>query len=1047
MRLETMPARPGLKVGVRLVRRKTRDGALDPDLSAQPGPVEDERRVRVVLQLAALSAAVVREEPDAPLVDAAAEDDAPRGPSVPRRRGEGHGVGLRLAGAARRLDPPRKLAEWPTQCRHGANVALCPAGRPSRAMDAYIYYDDPAVSSDLPKMTATAPLSEPDLRGLVEQHRASLIERVAAGEDGLALGRANARFLRACFDRRFQAATRTGLPRAGLALAAVGSFGRGAVALRSDADVVFVLDPKIVTAKEAAAFAEAVLYPLWDATLAVGHQVLDAEGVLPLAQRDLATATALLDLRYLAGDEAPLRELAVHAREGLFVERELSAFIDRLDEEAAGRHGRFGGSVYLLEPDVKSGAGGLRDLDAVGWAARARYGVASGDGDTRLGLWGNLVQLGVLLPREAQEIVASEEFLWRMRNRLHARASRKSDRLGFEDQEALAVAMGYGDDRDRAAERMMQEYYLRARAVTRARASLLERLRPVRRRTKPSATIDLGSGVRLFDGYVTTGKNAELLEEPALAMRLFAACVRQQAPILPFALDAVVRAAMDPAWCERLRASPEAARLFVELVCTVPDTPTKRGSIVGELHDAGLLLAMVPEFLPVTGRVHHDVYHVYTVDVHSVAALDRLRQIARGELAHEYPLASRLAVEIARPRPLFLATLLHDVGKGWPDETGSRKNHSKAGADLCDAILPRLGLDSEEVDEAKELVRQHLLMYHVATRRDLDDVATIEEFCRGVRGREGLRNLFLLTVSDLSTTSPTAMTSWKARMLDELYFAAEGHLAGQQPAADAERVARVREAVRALWREQSLASVEILESFMATMPDRYLLANGAESIGHHARVVAGRGGAAAHLARVPSRHPEAAELCVVADDRPGLLECIAAAITGSRLEVLAAQVYSRLVGGRSEAVDVFWVRDREGGTDGVERALPRLGDDLQRVCSGATDPADLLHSRTGSASPWRERPSPAVPTEILLDDRASPRHTVVEVFAKDRPGLLYTLSRALHGLGLSIALSKINTEGTRAADVFYVNDVDGAKVSGGARHQEIHDALVRAIEG
>jgi [protein-PII] uridylyltransferase len=896
-------------------------------------------------------------------------------------------------------------------------------------------------------MTPDASQSEPDLRGIVERHRAALIEKVGGGEDGLALGRANARFLRTRFDRRFQAAVaRTGLPGAGLTLAAVGSFGRGAVALRSDADVVFVLDPKLVSPKDAATFAEALLYPLWDATLAVGHQVLDAEGVLPLAQKDLATATALLDLRYLAGDEAPLRELAAHAREGLFVERELSAFIDRLDEEATARHGRFGGSVYLLEPDVKSGAGGLRDLDAAGWAARARYGVAPVEADTKLGLWGELVQLGVLVPREAQEIAASEEFLWRVRNRLHARATRKSDRLGFEDQEALAVAMGYGDDRDRAAERMMQEYYLRARAVTRARASLLERLRPARKRTKPSATVDLGGGVSLFDGYVTMAKN-ELLEDPALAMRLFTACVRQQAPVLPFALDAVARAAADPAWCERLRASPEAAELFVELVCTVPDARTRRGSIVGELHDVGLLLAMVPEFLPVTGRVHHDVYHVYTVDVHSVAATDRLRQLARGELAHEHPLASRLAVEIARPRPLFLATLLHDVGKGWPDETGSRKNHSKAGADLCDAILPRLGLDSEEVEEAKELVRQHLLMYHVATRRDLDDPATIEEFCRGVRGREGLRNLFLLTVADLSTTSPTAMTSWKARMLDELYFAAEGHLAGHEPAADAERVARVREAVRVLWRQESPATLGVLDSFMTTMPDRYLLANGPESIGHHARVVAERGALPAHVARVPSRHPEAAELCVVAADRPGLLECIAAAITGSRLEVLAAQVYSRSVGDRSEAVDVFWVRDREGGTEGVERALPRLAEDLRGVCSGAMDPTDLLRTRTGSASPWRERPSPAVPTEILLDDRASPRHTIVEVFAKDRPGLLYTLSRALHDLGLSIALSKINTEGTRAADVFYVSDVDGAKVSGGARHQEIRDALVRAIEG
>jgi [protein-PII] uridylyltransferase len=603
--------------------------------------------------------------------------------------------------------------------------------------------------------------------------------------------------------------------------------------------------------------------------------------------------------------------------------------------------------------------------------------------------------------------------------------------------------MGYGADRALAAERMMQDYYLHARAISRARAGLLDRLRPMKRRTKAVPTVDLGKGVRLFDGHVTMAAAQDLAIDPALAMRVFSACVRQEAPVLPFARDAITRIASDPAWSARLRADAEAASLFVDLVCTVPETQTRRGSIVSELHDVGLLLAMVPEFLPVTGRVHHDIYHVYTVDVHSVAALDRLRQLARGELAHEYPLGSRLAAEIARPRPLFLATLLHDVGKGWPDADGSRKNHSKAGAELCDVIMPRLGLTGEDAEEARHLVMQHLLMYHVATRRDLDDAATIEEFCRGVRGREGLRNLYLLTVSDLSTTSPTAMTSWKARMLDELYFAADAHLAGHEPQADAERVARVREAVRGAW----TGPTEPLDALLSTMPERYLLANWPESIVQHAKVVAERGSRAAHVARVTSRHPEAAELCVVADDRPGILASIAAAITSSRLEVLAAQVYSRQVGGRSEAVDVFWVRDRDGGTEGVEAALPRLARDLEDVCAGSVNPEELLRTRTGSSSPWRERPSPAVPTEIQLDDRASPRHTVVEVFAKDRPGLLFTLSHALHELGLSIALSKINTEGARVADVFYVGELDGSKVARGRRYSEIHDALVRAVEG
>jgi [protein-PII] uridylyltransferase len=899
----------------------------------------------------------------------------------------------------------------------------------------------PRTSQSIPPTS----LETPALRDSLERHRASLVARLEGGEDGVALGRANARFLNACFQLLFEDALRqAGLP-SGVALAAVGSFGRGAVALHSDADVILIVDTQVVGAKEAGAFVEALLYPLWDAGLAVGHQVLSAGEVAPLAEKYLETATALLDLRLLAGDEDLLRTLIVHANEGLFGDEHLGAFIDRLEAETTARRERFGGSVYLLEPDVKSGAGGLRDLDGIRWAARARYRVGEEEGGVRpsRGVWRGLVQMGVMVAREAHEIAECEEFLWRVRNRLHLRAGRKADRLGFEDQEALAVSMGYGDDRAFAAERLMQAFYLAARKVTRARASLFDRLRPQRRREKPMPTVDLGGGVQLFDGHISLAGVADLQTEPVIALRAFAACVRQRVPLLPFARDAISAAAEDPAWCQRLRATPEAAQVFVELVCTVPEVQAPRGSIVGDLHDAGLLLAMVPEFRPVTGRVHHDVYHVYTVDVHSVSAVDRIRQLARGELAHEYPLASRLAAEIARPRPLFLATLLHDVGKGYPDASGSRRNHSRAGADLCDRILPRLGISGDEVDEARALVRDHLLMYHVATHRDLDDIATIEEFCQSLRGREGLRNLYLLTMADVTTTSPTAMTSWKARMLEELYFAAESYLMGKKTREDAERVARVVEAVRATWQ----GPTERLEVLLESLPERYLLANRPESIAAHALAVAARGSRFVHVVPVPSRHPEAAELCIVAEDRPGLLESIAAALTANRLEVLSAEVYSHPVGAEREALDLFWVRDRDGGTEGVEEALPRLARDLEDVCSGRVTASELLRMRTGSLSPWRDRPSPDVPTEVLFDNRGSPRHTIVEVYAKDRRGLLHRLAKALYELRLSITLSKINTEGTRVADVFYVSELDGSKVPPGARHQQIHDALVRAVEG
>lgn len=881
-----------------------------------------------------------------------------------------------------------------------------------------------------------APPLESELKIYLERHRAELTKRLSEGEDGIQLGRRHARMLDGLMMAMFAAARGAMRPGMKCALAATGSYGRGALALRSDADVRLIVEGS--SDRDAAtAFTESLLYPLWDAGLSVGHQVSDIAETLDLAQRDLPTATALIDMRLLAGDAALFESLVTRANEGLFAEAGIASFIERLDAEAEGRHARYGDSVFLLEPDVKHGPGALRDLDGARWVARARYRV--GDQDTA-SAWSELVRLGVLVTREAQELERAERLLWRVRNRLHAHAGRRSDRLTFDAQETIARELGYAGGAAESAEQLMQDYYVAARAIARGRERIFVRVLPPKRRTKPVET-DLGQGVRMFDGQVTIA-SVELLEaEPVIALRAYAQCVRLEAPILPFAREAIARVATDANWCERLRASTEAASLFVELVCTVPEVPLRHGSAAFELHDVGLLLAMVPEFSPVTGKVHHDVYHVYTVDVHSVAAVDCLRALCRGERGQESPLASRLAAEVVRPRPLFLATLLHDVGKGYPDADGSRKNHSKTGAELCEKILPRLGCAAGEILEARTLIEQHLAMYHVATRRDLDDPATVSDFSELVRGREGLRDLYLLTVADLTTTSPTAMTSWKARMLDELYFAADAYLSGRDSSYEVQRLEYIQNAARAGWERDPA----FLEAFTRSMPERYLLSQEPEAIRAHAGVAMDRDGREILAALIPGGDPDVAQLCVVAADMPGLLARIAAAITASRLEVHAAQVYTRQTTAGIEAVDLFWVRDRIDGASGVERTLPRLQDDLLSLCRGRVIAGDLVRDRLGSSSPWRQRPSPAVHTEIVIDNRASPKHTVVEVFAKDRPGLLFTVAAALHELGLSISLSKINTEGTKVADVFYVSELDGAKVTDPARVQQVRQLLLSVV--
>jgi [protein-PII] uridylyltransferase len=868
---------------------------------------------------------------------------------------------------------------------------------------------------------------------------------------GIALARRHSKvmdgLLTALYPAAFAAAQQQRKKWTPVSLAAVGGYGRQRLGWKSDLDVRLLTTE---APERLRPVAEAILYPLWDAGVSIGHQVVTVADAIATARHDLPTATALLDARTICGDATVAAALEERAFAGLFNEGELRSFMRRLEEEVSERHRRFGDSVYLLEPDVKSGAGGLRDLDIALWAARARWRMAD---------LIDLLKVGVLVAREAEEMRAAADFVWSLRNHLHHHAGRRSDRLTFEEQESVARAMGYrkrvgaegdpGDARTASlmVEAFMSDYYRHARVISRLREQIVARATPRQSRRRPRIE-DLGHGLRAFDGQLTFADPGALSEDPAAALRLYAAAVAAQKTVLPFARDAVARACADPTFGAALRASPEAASLFVQLVSTARLAPFKNGSILAELHDVGLLTAMIPEFLPVVGRVHHDVYHVYTVDVHSVAAVDRLRSLVRGDLMEENPLACRLAAEITRPGMLFLATLLHDVGKAI-----GGKDHSRRGAHMAEAIFDRLGLSPSDGREGAHLILHHLLMYRTAAHRDLEDPATIAEVVREVHGREGLRDLYLLTVADLSTTSPTSMTRWKSRMLEELFLGADAILSGVD-ASDSERLAHVREEVR-----QSAGSgldPQFLDEYLDTMPERYLLSNTPAEIAAHAAVALQGRKAAVTAALVPSRHPEVAELCVVTGDkppepglfvvtkdRPGLLAAIAAAIAASGFEVHAAQIHSRtLPDGGLQAVDLFFIRTKAEGTEGVEQALPKLQNDLRNVIAGEVTPRELVKRR--SPSRWSERPSPSITTEIVIDNRASSRYTVIEVLTKDRPGVLFALAEALHQLGLTIAIAKINTEGTKVVDVFYVTASDGTKLDA-ERAEEVRIGLLAAI--
>jgi len=828
-------------------------------------------------------------------------------------------------------------------------------------------------------------------------------------------------------------------------LAAVGGYGRNQLGWRSDLDVLFVTKSNPA---ELEGFVEAVLYPLWDAGIAIGHQVMRLDDVIEAAQETLPTATALLDFRRLAGSNSIARQLRERAFAELFSADQQTHFVSRLCHEVEERWRRYGDSVYLLEPDVKNGAGGLRDIDVAYWTARAKFHGAE---------WSDLVHAGVLTGREAHALRAATDFFFRVRNHLHHSANRRNDRLTFDQQEDLALRLGYGahvpvpadatvEERlGPIVEAFMSDYYLHARAVTRAQEQVQARIVD-RTRRSGGATVELEHGIISRAGQLGFKDPEEPAKNPALALRLYVAALARDEVVMPAARDTISRlCAEEPGFSATLRASPEAAQLFIQLLCTASASPFRNGSVLGELHDVGLLLAMIPEFGPVVGRVHHDLYHVYTVDVHSVAATDRVRALMRGEHMQRHALACRLAAEMHRPHRVLFATLLHDIGKVF-----GGKEHSIRGAAMTRSILQRFGLDAEDIEHVSKLVLHHLTMYFTAARRDLSDPAMIEQFADQVGDRDCLRNLYLLTIADISTTAPTSMTAWKARMLEELFSRADERLAGK---VSSDPLRRARAQVYA--QTTGAEDMRLLDELLSTMPERYVLSNSPAEVAAHAAVVRAARGKPFHVELVPSRHAGVAELCIVTGtvtqkgdgvgDRPGLLAAIAAALTSCRLEIYAAQIYTRDSGAPSEPVlDVFWVRDRVRGLEGIEQLLPKLESTLQELFSGETTPAELLQKCTPTR--WSERPHPHVPTEVGIDNRSSPNNTIIEVVAQDRPGVLFTLAHTLHQLGLSIAFAKVNTEGNRVVDIFYVTELDETKLASHARIEHVKSQLAAALQ-
>ncbi|HEY3445649.1 MAG TPA: [protein-PII] uridylyltransferase [Myxococcales bacterium] len=780
------------------------------------------------------------------------------------------------------------------------------------------------------------------------------------------------------------------------ALVALGGYGRRELAPHSDVDLMLLLPDLSLPGP----LAGQLPYALWDLGLEVGWSVRTGGQCAALAAQDHTVATALLDARLVQGPAPLFAELVGHVRRGLLADgaqRLAAAKIRELRE----RRERFGATVFRLEPDLKHGEGGLRDLQAIGWIARVRFGA---DGLP------SLLERGLLPEREAGNLLAARDFLLRVRNELHLQAGRRDDRLTFDRQLAAARDLGYRDGSEGlAVERFMRHVWLAAKAVESAADALIDRCAEADRR-RPRAARAIEGEFEELDGRMEWVRSDLPDATPEAVLRLFEIADREGLSLTSGTRDRVshaVAALPEAGW-----AAPQVGRLFAGML----SRPGTAGTFLGAMHELGVLERVLPELADARGRAQHDLYHLYPVDVHCLLTAKRLYALRNGELAEQEPVLTRRMQALEQPVPLYLAGLLHDAAKsGTP-------GHAERGAVLVRAAALRLGLAAEEVAEAEFLVLQHLAMSHVSQRRDLSDPATIADFARRAGSPRRLLMLHLLTYADMGSVAPGTWNAWRARLLEELWARTLAALEGARPPPP--------DALRARLLSRR-AAAEQVEAFLKVMPERYLRsARLDEAI--RDLVLLRRARTRGFAARLHGRAGYS-ELVLAAPDRPGLLALFAGALAAHGIDILRARITSTADGW---AVDSFAVRC---GEDRLTRDRWRAArGDLLAALQGRVDVEKLLERRARGR--LAARVVPRVETHVAVDNRASPEATVIDVYAQDRPGLLHAVARALHEQGAEILLAQVATEGHRAADGFYIR-----KITDPETLQRVESAVRRAL--
>ena len=806
-----------------------------------------------------------------------------------------------------------------------------------------------------------------------------------------------------------------------IAILAVGGYGRGEMAPHSDVDIAFITPYKRTAWTEQ--IVEAMLYFLWDLGLKVGQSSRSLDETVKMAMEDITIRTALLESRFIWGDQDVYNEASVRFWNEV-ANKTAADFVSQKMAERDERHKRMGDSRYVVEPNIKEGKGGLRDLHTLYWIGKYVHRVKSAAA---------LVDVGLLTKQEYRRFRRAENFLWAVRCHMHDISRRGEDRLTFDLQREVAARMHFADRPGQSAvERFMQYYFLNAKTVGDLTglflAHLDETLAKRGRRFLPSIARRPRklNGFKLDRGRLALPSEDFFEEDPVRMLEIFHLADRYNLEIHPLAMRSAQR---DAKLIDRnIRHNPKANRLFME-VLTSNNNPE---SVLRWMNESTVFGRFIPDFQRVVAQMQFDMYHHYTVDEHTIRAIGLLAEIEKGDLEEDHPLSTAIVQQILSRRVLFLATLLHDIAKGRGGD------HSILGAEIALKLGPRLGLSEAETETVSWLVRNHLLMSSTAFKRDLTDFKTILDFAQTVKSPERLRLLLVLTVVDIRAVGPGIWNSWKRQLLSDLFEATEEVLRLGHKARG--RDERIKSKMSVLEKKLDIKA-EDFKKLAKRFPDTYWIAEPSDIIERNARLLLANDKTELVIDACYYGERGATLITVYAADHPGLFYRIAGAIHLAGGNIIDARIHTNTDG---MALDNFLVQDPLGGPFREDSQIKRLQTSIEDALANRHQLSVKLNDKPVAltrAEAFRIAPS------VLIDNNASNRFTVLEVNARDRPALLNNLAQALFQSKATLHSAHIATYGERAVDTFYVTDLFGGKIESKARLKSLQSRLLEAAEG